>query len=98
MKKMEYYGFGSGWWFSILRLCKKMDIAWWMAIMFIFLRVCLIVGTGILKVSWREFIEGVWVVALAPAVIMIIGATFHPLAQILWRSKSYLACLEATLS
>jgi hypothetical protein len=65
MKKMGYYVSRSGWWFSILRLCKRMDIAWWMAIMFIFLRVCLIVGTGILKVSWREFIEGVWVVALA---------------------------------
>jgi hypothetical protein len=29
-------------------------------------------------------------------VIIIIGATFHPLARILWKSESYLAYLEAT--
>jgi hypothetical protein len=66
--------------------------------MFIFLRVCLMVGTGILKVSWSEFIEGMWVVALAPAVMIIMGATFQPRAQILLWSESYLACLEAILS
>jgi hypothetical protein len=55
-------------------------------------------GAGILKVSWREFIEGVWIVALAPTVIIIIDATFHPLVRILWRSESNLACLEANLS
>jgi hypothetical protein len=75
-----------------------MDIAWWMAIMFIFFKVCVMVGMGILKVSWSEVIEGMWVVALAPAVIIIIGTTFQPLAQILLRSESYLVCLEATLS
>jgi hypothetical protein len=69
-----------------------------MAIIYIFLRVCLMVETGILKVLWSEFMEGMWVVALAPAVMIIIGTTFQPLARILLRSESYLACLEATLS
>jgi hypothetical protein len=44
------------------------------------------------------FMEGMWVVALAPAMMIIIGTTFQPLARILLRSESYLACLEATLS
>jgi hypothetical protein len=69
-----------------------------MTIMFIFLKVCLMVGMGILKISWSKFMEGMWVVALALAVSKIISATFQPLAQILLRSESYLACLEATLS
>jgi hypothetical protein len=64
----------------------------------IFLKVCLMVEMGNLKVTWSEFMEGMWVVALAPVVSIIIGATFQPLAQILLRSESYLACLEATLS
>jgi hypothetical protein len=47
MKKKEYYGSGSGCWFSILCLSKRMDIAWWMTIMFIFFKVCVRVGMGI---------------------------------------------------
>jgi hypothetical protein len=64
--------------------------------MFIFLKVCMMVVMDILKVSWSKFMEGMWVVALALAVIIIIGATFQPLARILLRSEPYLACLEAT--
>jgi hypothetical protein len=99
MKGRRCYGSGSGWWFSILRLCKRIDIAWWMAIMFMFLRVCLMVGMGSLKVVWSEFMEGMWVVAQAPVVIIIIiGATVQPRARILFRNESYLAILEETLS
>jgi hypothetical protein len=57
-------------------VCVKGLIAWWMAIMFIFLKVCLMVGMGILKVSWSDFMEGMWVVTRTPAVIIIIDATF----------------------
>jgi hypothetical protein len=98
VKGRRCYGSRSGWWFSILRLCKRIDIAWWMAIMFMFLRVCLMVGMGSLKVVWSEFMEGMWVVAWAPAVMIIIGATVQPRAQILFRSESYLAVFEETLS
>jgi hypothetical protein len=45
-----------------------------MAIMFIFLKVYLIVRMDILKVSWNEFMEGMWIVALEPTVSIIIGA------------------------
>jgi hypothetical protein len=98
MKGRRYYGSGSGWWFSILRLYKRIDIAWWMAIMFMFLRVCLMVGMGSLKVAWSEFMEGMWVVARAPVVMTIIGATVQPRARILFRNESYLVVLEETLS
>ena len=56
------------------------------------------VGTDILKVSWSEVMEGMWIVALALAMNIIIGATFQPLTRMLLRSESYLDCLEATLS
>jgi hypothetical protein len=45
-----------------------------------------------------KFMEGMWVVAWAPAVMIIIGATVQPRAQILFRSESYLAVFEETLS
>jgi hypothetical protein len=39
---------------------------------------CLIRSSGILNVVCRCFIEGIWVVALAPAVRTIRGAMFQP--------------------
>jgi hypothetical protein len=57
-----------------------------MAIVFIFCRDCFIVGKVILKSSWKFVIEGIWIVARAPTVITRIGATFHPLACMLFQS------------
>ena len=42
-----------------------MDIACWIAMVLIFLKVCLIVSMGILKVSSMMFMDGMYVVARA---------------------------------
>ena len=47
-------------------------------------------GIGILDLSLSDFIDGMCVVALAPAVIIIMGSTFHPLAAILSINGLYL--------
>ena len=47
------------------------------------------VGIGILKLVSSNFIDGMCVVALAPAVMTIRGSTFHPLAAILAISGMY---------
>jgi hypothetical protein len=46
----------------------------------IVLKVFLMVGIGILNLFSSDFIDGMCVVALALAVIIIRGSTFHPLA------------------
>jgi len=74
---------GSGWWFSILLLWRRIDMAYFIAIVLMFLKVFLMVGIGILNLFSSDFIDGMCVVALAPAVIIIRGSTFHPLAAIL---------------
>ena len=53
------------------------------------LKVFLMVGIGILKLVSSNFIDGMCVVALAPAVMTIRGSTFHPLAAILAISCMY---------
>ena len=58
-------------------------MAYCMAMVLIFLKVCLMVVIGILSVSSKIFIEGMWAVALAPAVMTIRGAIFHPLEAML---------------
>ena len=45
---------------------------------------------GMLKVFSRILMDGMCVDALAPAVITMRGATFHPMAAILLRSGWYL--------
>jgi hypothetical protein len=62
---------GSGWWFSILLLWRRIDMAYFIAIVLMFLKVFLMVGIGILNLFSSDFIDGMCVVALAPAVIMI---------------------------
>jgi hypothetical protein len=54
------------------------------------LKVFLMVGIGILKLFSSDFIDGMCVVALAPAVIIIRGSTFHLLAAILSINGLYL--------
>ena len=69
---------GSGSFFSILLLCKIIDIAYCMAMTLISSNVCLILNLGILNVSSILSIEGLCVAALAPAMMIISGSTFHP--------------------
>ena len=57
-------------------------MAYFIAIVLMFLKVFLMVVIGSLNLSSRAFIDGMYVVALAPAVIIIRGSTFHPLAAI----------------
>jgi hypothetical protein len=47
------------------------------------LKVCLMVAIGRLSLVSRISIDGVWAVALAPAVMTISGSIFHPLEAIL---------------
>ena len=70
---------GSGSLFSILLLCRIMDIAYCMAITLISSNVCLMFILGILNIISIIFIEGVCVAALVPAVITISGSIFQPL-------------------
>ena len=68
---------------SDLFLCRIIDIACCIAMVFISLKVCLIVFSGILNFSSRIFIEGMYIVALAPAKMTINGSTFQPLLVML---------------
>ena len=83
---MFYVGFlstGSGSLFSSLLLCRIIDIACCIAMVLVSLKVCLKVFSGILNFSSKIFIEGMCVVALAPAMMTINGSTFHPLLVML---------------
>jgi hypothetical protein len=57
---------GSGWWFSILLLWRRIDMAYFIAIVLMFLKVFLMVGIGILNLFPSDFIDGMCVVAMAP--------------------------------
>ena len=58
-------------------------MAYFIAIVLMFLKVFLMEGTCILHLFSSDFIDGICVVALAPAMIIIRGSTFQPLATIL---------------
>ena len=58
-------------------------MAYFIAIVLMFLKVFLMIGIGILNLYSSDFIDGMCVVAMAPAVIIIRGSTSHPLAAIL---------------
>ena len=73
-------------------------MAYCMAIVFMFLKVFLMVVIGIWNFSSSDFIEGMCVVALAPAVMTIRGSTFHPRAVILAISGLYLLVLAWSVS
>ena len=65
-------------------------MAYCIAMVLIFLKVFLMVAMGILRLSSSIFIDGMWAVALAPAVMTISGSIFHPLEAILSISGLYL--------
>ena len=60
-----------------------MDIACYIAMVLISLKVCLIVFSSISNFSSKIFIEEMCVVALAPVVMKINGSTFQPLLVML---------------
>ena len=97
-----FYGgssvWGSGWWFSVLLLWRRIDMAYFIAIVLMFLKVFLMVGMGILNLSSSDFIDGMCVVALAPAVIIIRGSTLHPLAAIHSINGLYLLFFASSVS
>ena len=72
--------------FSIRLLWTSIRCAYCMAIKLICLNVFRICGGGSLSFVSSSFIEGMWVVALAPATNTMSGAVFHPLAMILLMS------------
>ena len=67
---------GSGSLFSILLLCRIMNIAYCMAMTLIASNVFLMLSFGILNVVSILSIEGMCVAALAPVVMTISGSTF----------------------
>ena len=75
---------GSGSFFSILLLCRIMDIAYFMAITFMSSNMCLMFILGILNITLILVIEGICVATLAPAVMTISGSIFQPLLLMLF--------------
>jgi hypothetical protein len=73
-------------------------MAYFIAIVLMFLSVFLMACIGILNLSSSDFIDGMCVVALAPAVIIMLGSTFHPLAAILSISGLYLLFFASSVS
>jgi hypothetical protein len=61
-----------------------------MAIVLMVVRVCLMEAMGSLRLVSRVSIDGVWVVARAPAVMTISGLVFHPRPAILSSKGLYL--------
>ena len=80
--------------FLIFFLCRIIDIACYIAMVLMSMKVCLIVSLGILSFSSKKFIEGVCVVALAPAVMTTSGSTFHPLLVMLSINGWYFSVLR----
>ena len=56
-------------------------MAYFIAMVLMFLKEFLMVGVGILNLFSSDLIDGMCVVALAPPMIIIRGWTFHPLAE-----------------
>ena len=82
---MEEKGiYSSGSLFFILCLCKNMDMAWSVAMVFILLKVLLMIFSRILNFVSMIFIEGMCLVALVPMVITISGSKFHLLLLMLF--------------
>ena len=73
-------------------------MAYCIAIVLMFLKVFLMIGIGILKCVLSDSIDGICVVALAPAVMTMRGSTFHPLAMILAISGPYLLFFASNVS
>ena len=95
---VEFLSIGRDSLFSNLLLCRIIDIACYIAMVLISMKVCLIVSFGILNFSSKIFIEGVCVVALVPTMMTISGSTFHPLLVMLSISGWYFSVLRVMVS
>ena len=84
--------------FSIHHLWISMVCAYCMAIIFICLNVLLICDVGSLSFVASSFIEGMWMVALAPDANTISGATFQPRAIISLMSGWYFVIFMSVAS
>ena len=73
-------------------------MAYCMAIVLIFLKVFRMDGIGSLNLSSSSFIEGMWVAALAPAVMTMSGSIFQPRAAMLSMSGLYLLVLASRVA
>ena len=73
-------------------------MAYFIAMVLMFLKVFLMVGIGILNLFSSDFIDGICVVALAPEVMIMRGSTFHPLAVILSINGQYLLFFASSVS
>ena len=73
-------------------------MAYCIAMVLIFLKVFLMVAMGILSLCSRIFIDGMWVVARASAVMTISGSIFHPLMAMLSISGLYLLFFASIVS
>jgi hypothetical protein len=73
-----FYSIGIAWLFSIHLLCRRIELAYCMALVFIILNVCLTAVFESLNVCSSCIIDGVCVVPLAPAVMTMSGSIFHP--------------------
>ena len=80
---VEFLSTNSASMFSSLLLYRIIDIACYIAMVLISLKVCLIVFSFILNFFSKIFIEEMCVVALAPTVMTNNGSTFHPLLVML---------------
>ena len=72
-------------------------MAYCMAMVFMFLKVCRMEAIGILNLSSSIFIDGMCVAALAPAVITMSGSIFQPLAAIFSINALYLLVLVSSV-
>lgn len=73
-------------------------MAYWIAMVLILPNVFLMFVSGILNFSAMAFMEGMCVVALAPAVITMIGSTFQPSDCIFCINGRYLFVFCAIVS
>jgi hypothetical protein len=74
-----------------------MDMAYCIAMVLMFLKVFRMDGIGILNLSSNSFIDGMCVVALAPAIMTISGSIFQPRVAILSISGWYLLVLASSV-
>lgn len=79
-------------------MCRSIDMACWIAMVLMLLKVFLMGFIGISNFSLRRVIDGMCVVALAPVVMTMSGSTFHPLAMMLLISGWYLSILFSIVS
>ena len=83
--KFHFLSTGRGSLFSNLLLCKIIDMACCIAMVFMSMTVSFVVLFGIFNCSSNILIEGLCVFAIAPAVMTSTGSTFHPLLLMLSR-------------